>query len=73
MAGLAGLLAIALALLFYSTSPDGWSEEEISRLTKGLNEAAAIGVPHGFLMDDDVRQAHAALLSRVEEGTVLDK
>jgi hypothetical protein len=68
----AAALTIALgATLIARTNPDPWSAEEITRLTVGLNEAAAIGVPHGFLMSNVERAAHLALLEKVEVGAVL--
>ena len=68
------LIAIVLAaagLVLWRSNAEPLSPEQVSRFTIGLNEAAAIGVPHGFLMDDDLRQPHAALLVRVEAGDVL--
>jgi len=63
--------ALAVALIV-RTSPDPIPRSDIRVMASGLNEAAAIGVPHHFLMSDATRAAHAALLSRVEGGAVLD-
>ncbi len=43
----------------------------MSGLTQALIEAAAIGVPHDFLMQKDVRLQHLALLEKVESGALL--
>jgi hypothetical protein len=69
--------AIGLVLSFFyvvaMTNPDPWSAVDVKRLTLGLNEAAAIGVPHDFLMGREVRTAHLALLQKVEAGEVLSE
>lgn len=62
---------LAFALVVARTNPDPWSQEEISQLTKALNEAAAIGVPHGFLLKSEERKAHLELIEKVENGVVL--
>jgi len=43
-------IAALLALIMVQTNPEPWTPAEIKKITIGLNEAAAIGVPHGFLM-----------------------
>lgn len=65
------LVALAIVYVLAKTNPQPWSAQEIARLTAGLNEAAAIGVPHDFLMDTKVRNSHLTLLEKVEAGTVL--
>jgi hypothetical protein len=68
---LAVLTLLLTSLVVITTNPEPWSKAEISTLTIGLNEAAAIGVPHGFLMSAAQRQEHLALLTKVEQGDVL--
>ncbi len=63
---------LAVGYVLAKSSPEPWSGEEVSRLTIGLNEAAAIGVPHGFLMSKPMRQANLALLQKVERGEILN-
>jgi hypothetical protein len=69
------LLALALVLLILivilKSKTDPWEKHELTKLTNALNEAAAIGVPHDYLMPHDVRQAHLALLEKVEAGAML--
>ena len=55
-----------------NTNPNPWSKSELERLVSGLNEAAAIGVPHGFLMDAQAKADHALLVAKVEMGKELD-
>jgi len=66
-------LALVAALLMAWTNPEPWSPTEVRRLTIGLNEAAAIGVPHGFLMAKSARESHLALLQKVEAGELLSE
>lgn len=63
---------IVVAAILLRTSPDPIARPEVRRLVSGLNEAAAIGVPHFYLMSDATRAAHRALLARVEAGDRLD-
>jgi hypothetical protein len=62
----------AASLIIARTNPEPWTKEEIVFLTQGLNEAAAISVPHGYLMSKGMREANLAVLEKVESGTVLD-
>jgi hypothetical protein len=64
---------LASAYVFAITNPDPWAPAEVARLAAGLNEAAAIGVPHGYLMRKEVRAEHLALLQKVESGEVLSE
>jgi hypothetical protein len=66
------ILAAVLFVLARS-NPDPWSNEEVANLTVGLNEAAAIGVPHGFLMSKDMRSTNLVLLEKVESGALLNE
>jgi hypothetical protein len=66
---LASILLIALLAL--RSNPEPWDAAELSRLTTQLNEAAAISVPHDFLMDAKVRAENAVLFAKVEAGTEL--
>lgn len=65
-------LAALVLTIVLRTGPDPIPRAEIRAMTVGLNEAAAIGVPHHFLMNDATRKANAALLARVEAGEALD-
>jgi hypothetical protein len=65
------IIVFALVVIVVRTNPEPYRKEQISTLTAALNEAAAIGVPHGFLMGDDVRVLHAALINKVEAGDTL--
>ncbi len=65
-------VAGAAATIIARTDPNQLSASEIAKLTLALNEAAAIGVPHGFLMDEKTRQENLPLLTRVESGAALD-
>ncbi|MCB1382341.1 MAG: hypothetical protein KDJ73_05315 [Notoacmeibacter sp.] len=58
--------------MFALTNPEPWTGEEVHRLAIQLNEAAAIGVPHGYLASAEDRRQNGALLAKVEEGAVLD-
>jgi hypothetical protein len=62
---------LAIPLLAFRSNPEPWNAAELSRLTAQLNEAAAIGVPHDFLMNEKMRAEHAALFLKVEAGTEL--
>ncbi len=65
-------VAMVAAVYFYvRTSSEPWSQQEVSNFTIALNEAAAISVPHDFLMASGIRAAHLALLKKVESGAVL--
>lgn len=68
----AALLAAALLAIVLRTDPAPLSNAEILALVEGLNEAAAIGVPHGFLASAGVAKTHGALLRAVESGAQLD-
>jgi hypothetical protein len=65
-----GLCFAIVALLAFS-NPNPWTAMEVSRLTVALNEAAAIGVPHDFLMSKKMRAENFALLEKVESGVEL--
>ena len=67
------IFAVASVVLLVAnfTNPNALSREEISEFTTGLNEAAAIGVPHGFLMPNETRALHLGLLAKVEAGAEL--
>jgi hypothetical protein len=67
------VLTCALVVFFVlsRTSPEPWKAEDLLKLTAQLNEAAAIGVPHDFLMEDKMRVVHASLFAKVEAGTEL--
>ncbi|MCA0423456.1 MAG: hypothetical protein LCH61_09050 [Proteobacteria bacterium] len=69
--GLTGVAAGGLVLVL-RTSPESIPKPDIRTLATGLNEAAAIGVPHFYLLSDDERKANGALLARVEAGEPLD-
>jgi hypothetical protein len=67
------LLAMAFAAVIVATThPEPLTPTEIARLTIGLNEAAAIGVPHDYLMRAEMRISNRALLLKVEAGLQLD-
>ncbi len=67
------LLLVALVALAAFTDPHPLTRAQISAMTGQLNEAAAVGVPQDFLISDGLRQAHGALLARVERGEPLDE
>jgi hypothetical protein len=67
------LITLLVIVVIIRTNPDPWSAQEIEKLTIGLNEAAAIGVPHDFLMQKQLRSTHLALLEKVEVGVTLSK
>jgi hypothetical protein len=64
-------LTLVAAVVVLNTNPDPWAEKDLPALTKALNEAAAIGVPHDFLMQKEVRDQHLAILEKVESGAAL--
>jgi hypothetical protein len=67
-------LALSVAsfvFIIIQTNSNPWTEAEIKQLVTGLNEAAAIGVPHGYLISRQERAAHEALLQKVEAGDIL--
>jgi hypothetical protein len=66
-------ICAALAIQITRTSPEPWTASDIAGFTASLNEAAAIGVPHGFLMKSEMRDAHLTLLEKVESGAVLSE
>jgi hypothetical protein len=71
---IAGLgLVLALAILLVRSDPEPLTRTQITALVTQLNEAAAIGVPHDFLMRKDVRVENRALLEKVESGQVLSE
>ena len=70
LAGILGALGLAAAHVS-AFDPGPMSEVDITAWTQRLNEAAAIGVPHGFLMDEPARLANTALLTKVEAGSEL--
>lgn len=65
-------LAAGCAALVAATPADPLPSREIEALAVRLNEAAAVGVPHGFLMAKADRLENAALLTKVEAGAELD-
>lgn len=66
------LLLLVLLLVFFAfTRSSPWQKPELDALVLQLNEAAAIGVPHDFLMKAETRIANLALLQKVEQGAVL--
>ena len=66
-------LIVTAGIVVVQTNPAPWSKQDISKLTIALNEAAAIGVPHDFLMEKGVRAVHLVLLEKVESGAVLNE
>ena len=64
-------LCVFVAVIILRSNSEPWSKAEITKLTTGLNEAAAIGVPHDYLMDKATRSTHLPLLAKVEAGEVL--
>jgi hypothetical protein len=69
------ILVLTCALVVFSvlsrSSPQPWTAEDLQKLTAQLNEAAALGVPHDFLMDGKMRASHAPLFAKVEAGIEL--
>jgi hypothetical protein len=63
LAGVGGLLAVS--------DSEALTESQVRYMTLGLNEEAAIGVPHIFLMSKQTRAAHASLIEKVEQGQLL--
>jgi len=56
-------------LLTQSCAPH--SRAELRAMTDKLNEVAAVRVPHDDLMSDEMRQANAELIARVDRGEEL--
>jgi hypothetical protein len=65
------LLVGGLGLVVFKSNPKAWTGQEIENLVLALNEAAAVGVPHDFLMDRKQRSQHLPLLLKVERGEEL--
>ncbi|MFZ1682095.1 MAG: hypothetical protein WAT70_13835 [Rhizobiaceae bacterium] len=65
-------VALAVGALMAATDPVPLEAARVHRIARQMNEAAAIAVPHGYLMDEALRAQNRALLSRVEHGDVLD-
>lgn len=61
----------ALAFVALFSDPGQMDDSAIAAWTLRLNEAAATGVPHGFLMDKGVRAANGALITKVDTGAEL--
>jgi hypothetical protein len=59
------------AIILFKSNPQPWPPEDVRKITVGLNEAAAIGVPHDFLMRKEMRADNLALIEKVEQGTEL--
>lgn len=55
----------------YKSNPNPHTRAELLTLVRQLNEAAAIGVPHDFLMQEEKRAENQNLLSKVESGQEL--
>jgi hypothetical protein len=64
--------SVVLVVLLRST-PEPWVANDLSNLTRQLNEAAAIGVPHDFLMDKKIRSTNDPLFAKVEAGIELNE
>ncbi len=60
---------LLILLTFGSSQP--YSSEKLRGFALRLNEAAAIQIPHHFLMDEAIRQQHLTLLKKVETGAEL--
>ncbi len=66
------LFAIVAGTGYLLTQPcTPYTRAEIRSLTDRLNEEAAVRVPHHSLMPDDMREAHADLIARVDKGEEL--
>jgi hypothetical protein len=63
--------AMVVFFVLSRSSSEPWTADELRKLTAQLNEAAAIGVPHDFLMNEKTRVLHDPLFSKVEAGTEL--
>ncbi len=66
------LAALAVGAFMAFTDPDPLEAARVNRIVRQMNEAAAIGVPHGYLMDAATRERNRMLLSGIERGEILD-
>jgi hypothetical protein len=66
------MFLVIVAAVLWKTDPVALSRAEVEKFVSGLNEAAAIGVPHGDLMTVKDRKANLSLLLKVENGEELD-
>lgn len=63
-------LSIPVVLVIFGSSKPH-ATKDLQLFADRLNEAAAIQIPHGFLMSEELRAGNLPLLEKVEKGVVL--